>query len=250
MDTAEFDERAVLSYLGLPPDYEPSPRNSTIQFLRKHLSQLPPNVLRKFSIITTPKLRTILIPIRNRRLRYMNTHPKELDFISARNRWPALWEGRERRGREEGEEEKHWVEDEFLKGEAKHVGKLGSLLRDYEEEREAERVRTIRREMAAANSIPQEEPQEEEEEEEEESEEGEPVQVEEESEEEKRRYFERLIRERFIYGLLPVGSSHSVSDMYIETILQDIDYDQVDYDEALDVDDDRETQDRWFDEDD
>lgn len=31
--------------------------------------------------------------------------------------------------------------------------------------------------------------------------------------------------------------------------MQGIDYDKVDYDEGLDVDDDRETQDRWFDED-
>jgi hypothetical protein len=30
--------------------------------------------------------------------------------------------------------------------------------------------------------------------------------------------------------------------------MQGIDYDRVDYDESLDVDDDRETQDRWFDE--
>lgn len=30
---------------------------------------------------------------------------------------------------------------------------------------------------------------------------------------------------------------------------QDIDYDKVDWDESLDVDDDREAQDRWFDED-
>ncbi|KAF9453023.1 hypothetical protein P691DRAFT_802404 [Macrolepiota fuliginosa MF-IS2] len=224
MDPTDFDERAVLSYLGLPPDYEPSPGNSTIQFLRKHLSQLPPHILCKFSSITTPKLRTILIPIRNRRLRYINTHPAELDFTSARGRWPELWEGRERRGREEGEEEKQWVEQEFLQGERKHIGKLGSLLGDYEEEREAERIRTIRRELAETTSVPEEES------ESEESDEADVV--EEENDEEKRRYFERLIRERFIYGLLP-----------------GIDYDRVDYDEGLDVDDDRETQDRWFDED-
>lgn len=203
MDHPDFDERAILSYLGLPPDYEPSPRNSTIQFLRKHLSQLPPHILCKFSSITTPKLRTILIPIRNRRLRYVNTHPAELDFVSARSRWPELWEGREYRGREEGEEEKRWTEREFLKGETKHVGKLGKLLGDYEEEREAERIRMIRRELAATTSIPEEE-----EEESESEEEDEPSAVEEESEEEKRRYFERLIRERFIYGLLPVRLEH------------------------------------------
>ncbi|KXN89585.1 hypothetical protein AN958_05452 [Leucoagaricus sp. SymC.cos] len=224
MDPSDFDERAVLSYLGLPPGYEPSPSSSTIQFLRKHLSQLPPNILCKFSSITTPKLRTILTPIRNRRLRYVNTHPAELDFISARSRWPELWEGREQ------EEEKQWAQEEFLKGERKYIGNIGSLLRDYEEEREAERIRSIRRELAETTTIPEEE---EEEEEDTENEDEEPAPAEEESEEEKQRYFERLIRERFIYGLLP-----------------GIDYDKVDYDESLDVEDDRETQDRWFDEDD
>ncbi|KAJ3576200.1 hypothetical protein NP233_g615 [Leucocoprinus birnbaumii] len=226
MEDSDFDERIVLAYLGLPLDYEPSPRTSTIQFLRKHLSQLPPNILCKFSSITTPKLRTVLTPIRNRRLRYVNTHPSELGFVSARNKWPELWEGRERRGREEGEEEKKWARDEFLKGEQKHIGKLGNLLGDYEEEREAERIRAVRRELAETTTIPEEE------EEEDTDSEEELVPIEEESEEEKRRYFERMIRERFIYGLLP-----------------GIEYDEVDYDESLDVEDDRETQDRWFDED-
>lgn len=245
MDPADFNEAAVLSYLGLPPDYEPSPSTSTIQFLRKHLSQLPPHILSKFSNITTPKLRTILIPIRNRRLRYVNTHPAELDFVSARNRWPELWEGRERRGMEEREEEKEWAREEFLKGNRKHVGKLGNLLGDYEEERVAERVRAIRREIAETTTIPEEE----EEEEEEDSEEEEPVLVEEESEEEKRRYFERLVRERFIYGLLPVSRNRIKNWKNTAlTTVQGIDYDKVDYDESLDVEDDRETQDRWFDE--
>lgn len=217
MVPADFDERAILSYLGLPTDYEPSPKTSTIQFLRKHLSQLPPHILCKFSCITTPKLRTTLIPIRNRRLRYVNTHPKELDFISARNRWPELWEGRERRGREEGEEEKQWAQREFLKGEMKHVGKLGTLLGDYEEEREAERVRAIRRELAETSFVPEEE-----EEEVESEEEIEMDTVEEESEEEKQRYFERLIRERFIYGLLSVGLQSMLDEMDNDCVYREL----------------------------
>ncbi|KAL9712966.1 hypothetical protein Ac2012v2_004207 [Leucoagaricus gongylophorus] len=221
MKHPDFDHKIALAYLGLPLDYEPSPTTSTIQFLRKHLSQLPPNIVCKFSSITTPKVRTTLTPIRNRRLRYVNTHPSELDFVSARHRWPELWEGRERRGAEEGLEEKRWVWEEFLKGEEKHVGKLASLLGGYEEEREAERIRAVRRELAETTTTPEEEV-------ETESEDA----GEEESEEEKRRSFERIIRERFIYGLLP-----------------GVDYDEVDYDENLDVEDDRETQDRWFDDD-
>lgn len=196
---SDFDEKAVLSYLGLPADYEPSPKTSTIQFLRKHIPQLPPDVLCKFSYITTPKMRTTLIPIRNRRLRYANTHPTELDFTSARNRWPELWEGREQRGQEEGQEEKDWVQTQFLEGQTQYVGKLGHLLGDYEEEREAERARMIRRELAETTV--------EEEEEEGESESEEDVGVEEESEEERRRGFERLVRERFIYGLLAVSKA-------------------------------------------
>jgi len=194
MNHPDFDHKIILGYLGLPPDYEPSPTTSTIQFLRKHLSQLPPNIVCKFSSITTPKIRTILTPIRNRRLRYVNTHLLDLGFVSARNRWPELWEGRERRGTEEGLEEKMWVQEEFLRGKEKYVGKLASLLGDYEEEREAERVRTIYRELAETTTAPEEE-------EETESEET----GEEESEEEKRRSFECIIRERFIYGLLPVS---------------------------------------------
>jgi len=194
MEYPDFDHKIILAYLGLPPDYEPSPTTSTIQFLRKHLSQLPPNIVCKFSSITTPKIRTILTPIRNRRLRYVNTHPSDLGFISARNRWPELWEGRERRGAEEGLEEKMWVREEFLKGKEKHVGKLASLLGDYEEEREAERVRAVYRELAETTTAPEEE-------EEAESEDT----GEEESEEQKRRSFECIIRERFIHGLLPVS---------------------------------------------
>lgn len=85
--------------------------------------------------------------------------------------------------------------EEFLKGEEKHVGKLASLLGGYEEEREAERIRAVRRELAETTTTPEEEV-------ETESEDA----GEEESEEEKRRSFERIIRERFIYGLLPVNN--------------------------------------------
>lgn len=86
-----------------------------------------------------------------------------------------------------------WVREEFLKGKEKHVGKLASLLGDYEEEREAERVRAVYRELAETTTAPEEE--------ETESEDT----GEEESEEQKRRSFECIIRERFIHGLLPVS---------------------------------------------
>jgi hypothetical protein len=53
-----------------------------------------------------------------------------------------------------------------------------------------------------------------------------------ESPEEAQALFERRVRERFIYGLL-----------------EGADYDSVDWDEWLDVEDDRDAEERWFDDD-
>jgi len=136
-----------------------------------------------------------------------------------------LWQGRERRGQEEGLEEKEWVEKEFLQGSTKHVGQLGRLLGDFEEEREAERVRALRRTEAEFEP-------------EEDTDSDEDIQLEsavadEESVEDAKRSFERLVKERFIYGLL-----------------EGINYDEFDWDDQFDVDGDREAQERWFDDDD
>lgn len=105
---------------------------------------------------------------------------------------------------EEGQDEKDWVQSGgFLDGSKKHVGKLGTLLGDYEEEREAERIRVIRRERAAEREfIPEEDS-----ESDSDSDMNDfPVNEEEEVKpEEARASFERLVREQFIYGLLDVG---------------------------------------------
>src|SRR6266446_2723037 len=138
-----FDKSLSLKYLGLPEDYTPSPDNDPIAFLHQYLSQLPPHLLLHYSYITTPKQRTVLAPIRNRRLRYTNNNSPELRFESGRNTWPDLWQGRERRRVQQGHEERVWAQHEFLPGNRQHVGKLANLLADYEGEREAERVRTI-----------------------------------------------------------------------------------------------------------
>ncbi|KAF9006579.1 hypothetical protein BDQ17DRAFT_1351989 [Cyathus striatus] len=215
-----FNESVILKYLDLPHDYQPSPKTDAVVFLKKHLTQLPPHILLHFSHITTPKQRSVLPTIRNRRLTYTVNNPPELHFLAARRNWPLLWEGRERRGIEEGREEKAWAEI--------HVGKLGNLLKEYEEEREAERIRIMRRENAALDDfVPEED--------ESSSDEDEDIKQtsEQETEEEIRTTFERLIRERFIYGLL-----------------DNIDYDKVDWDETLDdAEDNREAEERWFDED-
>lgn len=196
MSSEAFDKSLVLKYLGLPGDYSPPPEDDPIGFLNKHLSQLPPNILRHFSYITTPKQRTLLVPIRNRRFRYVNSCPPELRFVVARNSWPELWQGRERRGMEEGNEERLWAQSEFLDGALQHVGKLANLLGDYEEEREAERVRSLRRRAMSDDSsfVPEEDSEDEEE-----------SKNIEETDEQIRALFERRIRERFIYGLLEVG---------------------------------------------
>ncbi|KAG6880352.1 hypothetical protein C0992_007763 [Termitomyces sp. T32_za158] len=193
---ALFNKSLALTYLGLPDDYLPSPEIEPIPFLARHLIQLPPHLLLHFSYITSAKERTALPAIRNRRLKYTNSNPSQLQFTSAKAKWPDLWQGRERVGVQEGEDEKAWAEHEFLEGTKKHVGKLPTLLGGYEEEREAERVRILRRERAAAAQfIPEED---------ESSDEAEEVGsiAEDESPEETKAWFERSIREMLIYGRL------------------------------------------------
>ncbi|KAF6762095.1 hypothetical protein DFP72DRAFT_877969 [Ephemerocybe angulata] len=230
----KFDEAPSLKYLGLPEDYSPSPKGEPISFLKKHLAQLPPHLLPDYGLITTPKQRTVIPLIRNRRLQYTRNAPVELNFVQARNTWPHLWEGRLEPGVEERKEEKAWAEDNFMAGSDSHVGKLGRLLADYEEERENERVRALRRIKADHEILPEEDEDSDlEEEEEDGEEEEEPPQSEPETDAQKREDFERRINERFVYGLL-----------------DDIDYNKVDWDESLDIDDDREAEERWFEEDD
>lgn len=97
-----------------------------------------------------------------------------------------------------------WAEKGFLDGKKKHVGKLGNLLGGYEEEREAERVREIRRrEREIEESLPEED-EDTDDEEEEETAPSQDAQAVEESPEEMKASFLRLVRERFIYGLLEV----------------------------------------------
>ncbi|KAH0839932.1 hypothetical protein J3R83DRAFT_886 [Lanmaoa asiatica] len=212
MDEHDFRESAILSYIGLPPEYEPRPSSSPIEFLQKHLRVLPPHLIVGFSSVTTPKQRSVIAGIRNRRLAYTETKPKHLAFAEASNRWPHLWSGQGRHGQEAAQEEREWAEKGFLGGGAQQVGKLGSLLADYEEEREAERTRQVRRQRASEEFVPEEEDSESEL-----SDQGE------ESPEEERAMFERRIKELFIYGML-----------------EGADYELADWSEQYDVEDDRE----------
>lgn len=189
----------VLRYIGLPENYQPSPDAQPIEFLTKHLRELPPHLLTLFTSCTTPKERSIIPGIRNRRLKYTQSNPPEFSFSSAKTSWPLLWTGTERRGVSEAEEEREWVKNEFLANLQPHVGKLGELLGGYEEEREAERVRDLRRHQAEYfESLPEED--EESDEEDEESVAAEDTENAVDAEE----WFLRRIKERFIYGLLEV----------------------------------------------
>ncbi|KAG6869328.1 hypothetical protein C0993_000081 [Termitomyces sp. T159_Od127] len=229
-----FNKSLALTYLGLRDDYTPSPEYEPIPFLAKHLMQLPPHLSLHFSYITSAKERTALPAIRNRRLKYTNSNPSQLQFTSAKAKWPDLWQGRERVGVQEGEDEKAWAEHEFLEGTKKHIGKLAGLLGGYEEEREAERVRILRRDRATATqSIPEEDESSDEEEK------ADSI-AEDESPEEAKALFERSIREMLIYGRLEARAPNCRS----------FNYDEVDWDESLDEEDEREAEERWFDEDD
>lgn len=198
MSAPAFDKSLVLAYLRLPDDYEPSPQNATIPFLVKHVAQLPPHLLMHFSYITSPKDRTIITTIRNRRLKYAGSNPTELCFASASSTWPNLWQGTDRLAVEKATEERAWADNEFLQGSTKHVGKLGNLLGGYEEEREAERARILRRERAIVNDfVPEED---------ESSDEGTGDSGKEETLEDSKASFERRIRERFVYGLLEASA--------------------------------------------
>ncbi|KAF9821252.1 hypothetical protein IEO21_00860 [Rhodonia placenta] len=215
----------ALSYLGLQDNYEPSPDSEPVEFLTKHLHQLPFHLLSYFSSITTPKQRSVIPSIRNRRLRYTSTDPPELRLAAAKSTWPTLWPGREPPGRAQAEDERAWAENFFMGSLKPHIGKLGMLLGGYEEERESERVRNIRRAQAEEiDSMPEEDESSDEEEEEILPPEDD------ESPDDTQAWFLRIIRERFIYGLLEA-----------------IDYDKVDWDDVWDTDNDRDAEERWFD---
>lgn len=205
-DINSFDYNHVLKYLGLPIHYAPSPAGDPITFLQHHLLNLPPHLLVHFSLNTTPKQRTVIPRIRNRRHRYVQSEPESLSFEAAKATWPLLWTGSERRSIQGGKEEKRWAEKNFLEGHTRqHVGKLGALLAEYEEEREAERLRTLRRERSNEELFIPEEDEDTDGSEDDDDVFYKKVGNEPEDLQDIRENFERLIRERFIYGLLSVS---------------------------------------------
>ncbi|KAI0311966.1 hypothetical protein OF83DRAFT_1067963 [Amylostereum chailletii] len=223
--SSEYDARPVLVYLGLPLDYQPSPAIDPIAFLSQRLHQLPPALLHPFSSIVSPKQRSAIPAIRNRRFKFFCSEPPEFQFSVARREWAFLWEGsQERRGVEEGRAEKVWAESEFMGGGRHHVGKLGALLADYEEERVGERFRAMRNVTAQEAFVPEED-----EDSSDESDDGSVVEETLRPEVEQEQFLIRL-KEKFVYGLL-------------ETDI----YDRVDWDDVWD-DEERDREERWFEE--
>jgi len=213
----------LLTYLGLPFDYEPSPTTAPVPFLAKHLVQLPSHLLHFFSAITTPQERTAVLLIRNRRFNFTQSDPPELCFTAAKRQWPMLWEGAEHHdvSDEDAREEKEWADTTFLGGRGKaFVGKLGTLLGEYEEERQMERARSAKHGLQDV-LIPEEDDR---------SDDGNHV-SEPESAEAVQELFLRRVRERFIYGQLEWDL-----------------YDKLDWDDSWDRED-RDAEDRWFDSD-
>lgn len=205
MATSKSDLNIVIKYLGLPQNYDPSPSKAPLEFLKLHLRHLPPEHLCLFSSYITTKQRTDIPAIRNRRLRYVESEPSDFSTSTARETWPTLWQGlvAPDYGRGEANEEKEWAEKDFLPGKEKQLGKLGDLLRAYEEERGAERARAVRRKQREfEESLPEED----EDTDDEDDLVGGSVPPEEElSPLEAEALFKRRLKERFIYGLLDVS---------------------------------------------
>ncbi|KAI0682901.1 hypothetical protein BC835DRAFT_1297549 [Cytidiella melzeri] len=222
--------KVVLSYLGLPDNYNPSPATSPVSFLTKHLQHLPQNHLSLFSTLVTPRQRSEIPAIRNRRLRYAESQPPEFSGSHAKAAWPTLWQGKFTvdLGKETAKEEQEWADKDFLDGKAKQVGKFGALLGGYEEERGAELARELRRQQREwEESLPEEDEDSDEEDgtEELETEHSEMTAAEADA------VFARRVKEKFIYGLLP-----------------SVDYDKVDWDEKWEPPLNRDDEERWFDE--
>lgn len=214
----EFDETPILKYLSLDAEYTPSPSKEPIEFLKRHINQLPPHLLVLFSShpAATPRARSSIPTIRNRRCNYAAEEPKALDPDILSREDAAVWDlvNDERpqgqitarptaeQADEDAADERAWADQEFQGGIKGHVGKIGELLGQLQEERTRERQRAVRRQAVVARRREEEAIEEEEEstdeEEEEEDQRPPPADATE-------REIRRVIRERFISGLLSVS---------------------------------------------
>lgn len=216
----QFDGGPLLRYLALDADYTPSPDENPIEFLKRHMSQLPPHLLVLFDTNpkATPRARATVPAIRNRRCNYAATEPKALDPDVLSKSDAAVWDlVNEERAQaltirrppeqqdEDVADERDWASNQFHDGVKVHVGKIGELLAQLEGERKRELERAVRREAVAARAREEETLEEEEESTDEEEPEPsshttnrlDPLNPEND--------LRRIIRERFISGLLSVS---------------------------------------------
>jgi hypothetical protein len=215
----QFDSGPILRYLVLDTDYRPSPDQNPIEFLKRHMSQLPPHLLVLFKAHpeATPRARASVAAIRNRRCNYAATDPKALDPDALSETDVDIWDLiNEERARalttkrppeqqdEDVADERTWANNQFQDGEKMHVGKIGELLAELEGERKRERERAVRRQVAVARAR-EEETVEEEEESSDEEEKLESIGPAQNWPDPAENNIRRTIRERFISGLLPVS---------------------------------------------
>lgn len=250
LSATELDS-LVLRYLSLDADYAPNPSTEPVAFLRLHLSILPSSILEHFSFLLSPIQRAAIPAIRNRRLAYHSSAPPMFVFPVARNRWVDIWdeiapsavlqENWRETSKISAQEEKRWAEAGFLDGHGVlgEKSRLGKLLGDYEEERVGEVERANRsarlRKMEARKADDREatlqdasDSEEEEEELSDEDQNAAPAA----DNQQLQRTFERVLKERFLAGLL-----------------KDFDYDSVDWSNRWDVQS-MDDEDRWFQDDD
>ncbi|KAG9105075.1 hypothetical protein FRC06_000048 [Ceratobasidium sp. 370] len=241
--SSAFDSAPILKYLSLDADYTPSPSQNPIEFLKRHITQLPPHLLVLFGNhpSVTPRARASIPAIKNRRCNYAAGEPRGLDpdVLSRTDAdiWDLVNEERPQgqiaqrptapEADEDVADERAWANEEFQGGVKGHVGKIGELLAELEGERTRERQRRIRRQAAATRARREETEEEVEESSEEDDDEEEPGARQFDAPEKDLR---RVVRERFISGLL-----------------KEFDYDAIDWDEKWEPDD-RDSEDRWFDE--
>lgn len=202
MSLTESDLQKIQTYLALPPG--PSLPSPPLQFLTDHLPLLPPSLALLLSKPTTPQGRTTIAQIRNRRYRWASQTPPPpaLRVSRGRDRHPLLFDrivgsGVDIRD-EEGEEEEEWGRTRAVLGGGATIGKFGELMKGFEEEREGERRRAVRKEEARRERETAEEFESDSDEDEQEhrvdSFWGAEV-------EERVRVFERILRERWLDGL-------------------------------------------------
>lgn len=122
--------------------------NNPLDFLRKNLYTLPPNLLIYFESITTPKERSQIAIIKKRRINFAKSSTNTFKSDAGRFRDPSNFElsvERNEKGhhpsfqyaQDAGQSESKWLENESMMSNNTKLNRLGSLLSEYESERDS-----------------------------------------------------------------------------------------------------------------